>query len=455
MSSGELEIGGRTATSLAAEFGTPLWVISDEVVRANISDLRSAFERRYPSVRVVYASKANPEPAILRICRDEGLGLDVVTAGHMRLAEMAGFPPHDLVLNGNSKTMAELSYAVEHGVGLINVDSAPELEMIAAIAEAQQRVAQIGFRLALDPAGYAEHSPELAEQLLESKFGMSHADIVDLAARAVRSPWLRIDAILSHLGFTAYGGVAYSREAELDRRRIQVRQTMAVMADLLERFGIAIPILDLGGGFRRGRSEGYGPASVRSFAAIDDVAAVVVEEIQRAAAQIGSALPTLLLEAGGYIVSDAVTFLASVGFTKQIRHGDAVRTWVFLENTSAYHFVRRLMHGFHHHALVAARPNATPAGHVSIAGATCAEDSLATDIPFPAVDRGDVVAFLDQGAYCEAVTSDYCAIPIPATVLVRDGRAEIVRPRRGIEEMVAQYALPSSVSADQVRAGGA
>ena len=214
--------------------------------------------------------------------------------------------------------------------------------------------------------------------------------------------------------------------------------------------GIRPTVINLGGGFRRGRPEGYGPGQLRSFAPIDEVARAIAQEIQSACVAQGLALPQLVLEAGGYIVSDAAVLLARVGFTKSIVHGEDRRDWVFLEDTSAYHFVRRLLFDFYHHPLLANRIEEPPTGTITIAGATCAEDSVASDVPFPAVARGDIVALLDQGAYCEAVSSEYCSIPQPAVVLARDGRALLVRRRENASELASHFMLPppSTPSAD-------
>ena len=128
---------------------------------------------------------------------------------------------------------------------------------------------------------------------------------------------------------------------------------------------------------------------------------------------------------------------------KRRRAGDGAVDWVFLENTSSYHFVRRLMFDFRHHVVAAGKLNEPNASPVSLAGPICTDDNVALDISLPELDRGDVVAVLDQGAYCESVTSDYCAVPIPAAVLACDGRAEVIRRRVTPAEMPAPFAVPA------------
>src|SRR6266571_4313610 len=130
---GRLDIDGCDAAGLAKEFGTPLWVISEGTIRENYHRLRAAFERQYPNMRVVYASKANPEPAILRILKLEGALVDAVTMGHIQLILKAGYQPRDIVFNGNGKTLDELRWALANRIGFINVDSLEEMEAIARL----------------------------------------------------------------------------------------------------------------------------------------------------------------------------------------------------------------------------------------------------------------------------------------------------------------------------------
>ena len=128
---GHLEIDGCDALDLAREHGTPLWVVSERTIRHNYRTLLHAFRGEYGRSRLVYASKANPEPAVVRIAWQEGALVDVVTMGHIELALAAGVPPSALVFNGNSKTLEELRWAAEHGMAYVNVDSLEEIEALA------------------------------------------------------------------------------------------------------------------------------------------------------------------------------------------------------------------------------------------------------------------------------------------------------------------------------------
>jgi len=202
-------------------------------------------------------------------------------------------------------------------------------------------------------------------------------------------------------------------------------------------------VINLGGGFRVARAHGVGPGAIREAPSAEEYAAAIGGRLRELEREHVLGEPELLLEPGGYLVSDAAVLLASVGMRKRRRAGDGAVDWVFLENTSSYHFVRRLMFDFRHHVVAAGKLNEPNTSPVSLAGPICTDDNVALDISLPDLDRGDVVAVLDQGAYCESVTSDYCAVPIPAAVLACDGRAEVIRRRVTPEEVPAPFNVPA------------
>jgi diaminopimelate decarboxylase len=437
---GHPEVDGCDAVDLAHEFGTPLWVISAARIRENHRRLRDAFARAYPDARIVYASKANPEPAVLRVTRGEGSLVDAVTMGHLRLCLEAGYDPGDIVFNGNAKTHEELRFALERGIGVINADSLEEVEAIAALQPRDARPQRVCLRLAVDNRRHVGDDPEFRKWEWLGKFGMDEADALDAATVVRDHPGLELAGIHSHVGFTAYG-LDYSAELDLRRHRRAVEQVLDLVEALAAR-DLPVRILNFGGGFRVGNPEGFGPGKLTDFPSADDYAAAIAGPVEDACATAGWERPQILLEAGGYLVADAAALLATVGYTKTRRADDETRQWAFLENTGGYHLVRRLMFGFYHRTVAASRMHDEPSARVSVAGPACADDDVCVDEPLPALTRGDLVAVLDAGAYCESVTSDYCAVPIPAAVIVDDGKAEISRRRETVDDIAARFRVP-------------
>jgi diaminopimelate decarboxylase len=442
---GHLEVDDCDAVDLAREFGTPLWVISAVRIRENYRRLNDAFGQAYPDSQIVYASKANPEPAIMRVTRNEGALVDAVTMGHLRLCLAAGYEPHEIVFNGNSKTIDELRFALDRGLGYINADSLAEVEAIGALQSPDARPAAICLRLAVDNRRHISDDPEFRKWEWLGKFGMDEDDALQAAAIVHRHPGLELAGIHSHVGFTAYG-LEYSAELDLRRHRRAVEQVLDLVEALAAR-DLHVRILNFGGGFRVGNADGYGPGKLTDFPTADDYVAAIAGPVAERCAARGLERPRILVEAGGYLVSDAAALLATVGFTKTRRADDETRHWAFLENTGGYHIVRRLMFGFYHQVCAASRMHDDPTTRVSIAGPACADDDVCLDEMLPPLERGDLIALLDNGAYCESVTSDYCAVPIPAAVIVDGGQAAICRRRETVADIASRFEVPAFLDA--------
>ena len=439
---GHLQIDGCDALDLAREHGTPLWVVSERTIRHNYQTLLNAFRSEYERSRLVYASKANPEPAIVRIAWQEGALVDVVTMGHIELALAAGVPPSALVFNGNSKTLEELRWAASHGMAFVNVDSLEEIEALARSVADGAPAVRVCIRLALDERAFAAGDPEFAAHWRGAKFGMDEDDALAAAALATGHPGLELAGLHQHFGWPVYG-TPYDTALDLERHVAALEQVVAFALRVREARGSVPAVINLGGGYRLPRAHGAGPGGITEAPTADEYAAAIGGRLRELDREHGLGEPELLLEPGGYLVSDAAALLASVGLRKRRRAGDGALDWVFLENTSSYHFVRRLMFDFRHHVVAAGKLLEPPAAMVSLAGPICTDDNVTLDVALPELERGDVVAVLDQGAYCESVTSDYCAVPIPGAVLACDGRAEVIRRRVKAGEIAAPFAVPT------------
>jgi diaminopimelate decarboxylase len=438
---GHLEIDGCDALDLAHEHGTPLWVLSERTIRHNYRTLLDAFRSEYERTRLVYASKANPEPAVVRIAWLHGALVDVVTMGHIQLAVAAGVPPSALVFNGNSKTEDELRWAAEQGMAYVNVDSLEELEALARAASGGKPV-RVCVRLALDERPFVADDPEFAAHWRGAKFGIDDDDALAAAALANEHPALELAGLHQHFGWPVYG-TPYDPDLDLERHTAALEQVVAFALRLRDAHGVLPAVINLGGGYRLSRAHGVGPGGITEAPSAEEYAAAIGGRLRELDREHGLGEPKLLLEPGGYLVSDAAVLLASVGLRKRRRAGAGAVNWVFLENTSSYHFVRRLMFDFRHHVVAAGKLLEPATTTVNLAGPVCTDDNVSLDAALPQLERGDIVAVLDQGAYCESVTSDYCAVPIPAAVLVCDGQAEVIRRRVTPGEIAAPFTVPA------------
>jgi len=435
--SGALTIDGITAASLVEEFGAPLWVLSAQTLSKNLADIASAFRSRHENTRIVYASKSNPNPAISSLMVDSGALIDVASQGHIAIALAAGIPANRLVVNGNAKTRKELEWAASAGVAMLNVDSLEEMQRLAELTKNAAKPLPVSIRLATDLSRHSADTSMLASSL-ESKFGMSEAAARVGAHIALTSPGLEFAGLHHHLGFTAYDSY-YDANVDLERRRRCVEQVVDFAATLSHDYSATCQVFNFGGGFRIPSVRGYGPGRIKSIPTIESIAEVLVTYTLDLMKSAELELPEIWVEAGGYISSNAGIYLARVELLKAEPAGEP--DWAFLEDTSAYHFVRTLMFGIHHEVLAANRmlDNCTDLAHV--AGATCAPDNIAGAVALPPIREHELLAVLDQGAYSESVSTEYCSLPLPATVLVANGVPRLVKQRRTIASVTSDYML--------------
>src|SRR4051794_1584732 len=313
---GHLEIDGCDVVDLAERYGAPLWVISESTVRANYRRLRDAFRRVYAATDVLYATKANPQPAIIAAVLQEGALVDAVTLGHLKLILRAGGTPDRIVFNGNSKTEEEVRFALDRRIAVINVDSLEEMQMIASLQPVTATVPQqVCLRIAVDNTRLMAEDPELAKSDWLGKFGMDPADALAAAEIALAHPGIALAGLHNHLGFSAYG-TPYSPRLDVLRHERCVEQTLDVARSIREEHGHRLAILNMGGGYRVGNPAGYGPGALTEFPTADDYAMAVGGTAKELCAEWDLGTPRLILEAGGYLVTDAVALLARVGLKK-------------------------------------------------------------------------------------------------------------------------------------------
>ena len=226
---GRLQLGGCDALDLAAEHGTPAYVVAEDDLRAQARAYAEAFERRAPGAHVSFASKAFPCTAVLRVFEEEGLGCDVASGGELALALNAGFSPDRIHLHGNAKSEAELQAAVDHGLRQVVVDNAGDVERLARIARERGVVQAVGIRVTPDVRG--ETHDGISTGQANSKFGMGLDETRDAIDRIGALASLRLDGLHFHVG---------SQLLELD----VFRRAVAAIAPLAG----AVEEVNLGGG---------------------------------------------------------------------------------------------------------------------------------------------------------------------------------------------------------------
>lgn len=411
---------GVSLGAIAEAVGTPTYVYDAEGVRERISRLRSALSgRRHGSAQapdplICFALKANSSLALLRVIAREGVGADIVSGGELARALAAGIPPHRIVFSGVGKTDAELDAAIAAGIRSINIESAEELQRVMARATAAE--ARVPVSLRVNPDVDPNTHPYLATGLRQSKFGIPMVQAPELAMRAHRHPHLRLVGLACHIG-SQIADIAPYRESIMHLRR---------MIGTLRDQGVALAHLDLGGGLGVAYREGEPELDVAAWGQ-----AVRVETDDLGL--------QLAVEPGRWLVADAGVLLTRVIGRKRGEAGAFV-----IVDAAMNDLLRPALYEAYH-AIVPVRTVAAgaPTHRVDIVGPVCESgDFLGLGRRMVAVETGELLMVMDAGAYGMTMASNYNTRPLPAEVLVDDGRFAVTRPRQRVEDLLAQEQLP-------------
>lgn len=421
---GHLEIGGCDTVDLAAEFGTPLYIMDEELVRERCRQYYEGFTGTYPNSEVIYASKAFLTLAMCHIVESEGLGLDVVSGGELYTAMKAGFPADKVYFHGNNKTPDEIKYALESKIGRIIVDNLTELETLDRICGELHTKADIMIRIT---PGIEAHTHEYIQTgQIDSKFGLvlSNGQALEGIKIALEKENINLKGLHCHIGSQIFELESYQHAAE-------------IMMDFLHKVyletGHRIEDLNLGGGFGIYYVSGDKPANIKAYATM------VMETINRMCEEMDYPTPKVIVEPGRSIVGTAGTTLYTIGSVKDI---PGVRKYVAVDGGMTDN-PRPALYQARYEGLVANKADRPRTDEVSIAGKCCESgDMLIWDLHIPEVQPGDILAVFCTGAYNYSMSNNYNMLARPAVVFVRDGRADLVVRRETYEDLVRNDVVP-------------
>ena len=416
--SARLTIGGVDVLDLLSEYGSPLYVFDEWTMRLMCREFVSEFESRYAKTKILYASKAFANPSIARLVTEEGLGMDVVSAGEIAVAKAGGADPANLYFHGNNKTPDEVSYALDGGVGRFVVDSFYELELLDD--EARRRGANQEILLRLSPSVDPHTHVMTTTGILDSKFGFSieSGDAAEAIRRALAAPNLDLIGVHFHLGSPIF---------ELEPYSIAVDAILTYL-EPFKRDGLELREFSPGGGFAIGYLRDRLPPSVGSYAD------VITSAMKARCADLGFGEPTLVIEPGRSIVGRAGVALYTIGAIKDI---PTVRKYVSLDGGMGDN-IRPALYDAAYEAVVANRMDEEPVEVVTLAGKYCESgDILVRDVKLPPVEPGDIVAVPSSGAYAPSMASVYNMNPRPAMVMVGGGQAKLIRRRETFADLMS------------------
>jgi diaminopimelate decarboxylase len=400
---------------LVGEFGTPLYLFDESTLRSKCTELKTEFGRRYGDVTVIYACKAFINGAMALIFMEEGLGLDVVSAGELGIAQSVGFPLTRIYFHGSNKSSEEVRLGLEEHVGRIVVDNLQELTILNEMTAGEDYMADVLLRLSL---GVDPHTHKyLATGVVDSKFGFPLIRGEEAVAQAMAAPNLNLVGLHFHIG-SLIGEVEPYQEA--------IELTLNFAAEMKQKYNFVIKELNVGGGFaiQYNLDSSVPPISVYAEA----IATKVISKCQ----ELGLVLPRLIVEPGRSLVGQAGVALYRVGVVKDI---PGVRCYVSVDGGMADN-IRPALYEAKYEAVVANKVSEREIVKVTIAGKFCESgDILVKDIVLPSVSAGDIIAIPDCGAYCLPMASNYNASFKPAIILVKEGKARLIRRREILTDL--------------------
>jgi len=444
---GRLHVEAVDCVRLAARFGTPLYVVSEDQLRRNAREFAAAFAERWSEgpVRILPSLKANYALALRHLLTQEGMGCDTFGEAELHAALRANVPPELISVNGSAKSAKLIEDAVAAGAR-ITIDAARELALVEDAARRLGRKASIRVRLRPDLAGEAEPTDLAGDEISVSeatrayKAGIPTDDVIPLGRKAIASDHVDLTGVHVHLP---------RHRAETGLYRRMIRSLIELVAELVREWDGWNPReIDLGGGFAvprdpTGRLLTRLAGDPRQLApSIDEYAEAITTSLRSELQRHG--IPAqgvaLELEPGRRLYADAGIHLATVVDTK--RESTPV-PWRWVETDTTEMFLPdSLIEHNRWHVVVASRADATPTGPADIVGISCGFDLMVPSEPLPELDDGEIIAFLDTGAYQDASAANFNALPRPATVLVRGSDAEIVKRAETIDDVFVRDVVP-------------
>jgi diaminopimelate decarboxylase len=392
LAEGELSFGGVSMSRLAARFGTPCQLLDETEVRRRAQAFRAAV----PEAEVAFAGKSLPCRSVYRWLAEEGLSLDVCSAGELAAARTAGFPAERILLHGNVKTAEDLKAALSYRVSRIVLDSAGEIDQLGALTTSQDVLIRV------TPGVDAHTHPAITTGVEGQKFGFALDAVPDAVERVRAQPGLRLVGLHCHLGSQIHLVSVYE---EAVRRMISLAAALPV----------PIAQLDLGGGFAAPYCPGEKPFDLAGFANRLRVA------LNYECAHHRIPVPRLVIEPGRAIVANAGVTLYRV---------IAVKPGFVAVDGGMSDNPRPALYGARYTVRLVGRHTRAPRRAVTVVGRHCeAGDVVAADVPLPAdVQAGDLLAVPVTGAYHYALASNYNLVGRPPVIGVRDGVArELIR----------------------------
>ena len=416
---GHLTIGGMDTVALAEEFGTPAYILDENVIRNNCRTyLRAATESFGADALPLYASKALCFTEIYRIAAEEGMGVDCVSGGELYTAKKAGFPADKIYFHGNNKTDRDIKDAIEMGVGTFVVDNLDELDALSKEAASRGITQRILLRITpgIDPHTHKA----VVTGNVDSKFGSAivTGQAMEIVKKAIAADGIDLAGIHCHIGSQIFDIEPFADAADIMAN---------FMATVKKECGYELRELNLGGGLGVAYTE-YDPR-IDYAASIKEISKIVTGICKKH----GITMPRVILEPGRSLVAAAGITLYTVGSVKQI---PGFKNYISVDGGMPDN-PRYALYQSQYTAIIANKATAPRDFKATIAGRCCESgDLIGENMSIQKAERGDILAVLVTGAYNYSMASNYNRIPRPPVVMLANGDSYLAVKRETVEDIV-------------------
>ncbi|MQA87330.1 MAG: diaminopimelate decarboxylase [Streptosporangiales bacterium] len=433
---GVVTIGGVDVRDLAAEYDTPTYVVDESEFRARCREYRDAFAVDSGGADVYYAGKALLCGAVARWVAEEGLGLDLCSGGELAVALAAGFPAERIVLHGNNKSLAELTTALDAGVGRIVLDSFEEIARLGYLAGERGARPRVLVRVT---TGVEAHTHEfIATAHDDQKFGfaLSSGAAAEAVRRVLALDQLELVGLHSHIGSQIFDTAGFE---------VAAHRVVGLLEEIRDEHGVELTELNLGGGLGTAYLPEDDPLDVKLMA--EGLRAIVTRESRNSRLRV----PRLAVEPGRAVAGPAGVTLYEVGTVKDL---DGLRTYVSVDGGMSDN-IRTALYDAEYTCVLASRSSNAEPRLCRLVGKHCETgDVIVRDLYLPAdLAPGDVVAVAATGAYCRSMASNYNYQPRPAVVAVDDGRARVIVHRETQQDLLRLDAELADIAPSDVQPG--
>ncbi|WP_326911354.1 diaminopimelate decarboxylase [Sedimentibacter sp. MB31-C6] len=415
---GILYFDGCNSVELVEKYGTPLYVMSETAIVEKCKEIQNTFLQKYERTRAAYASKAFLTLAMCKIIEREGLCIDVVSGGELYTAIKANFPPERIEFNGNNKTLEELELAIDYNIGRIIIDGLDELSLIENICKEKNKKINVLYRIT--PGVKSDSHDYIITGKKDSKFGIPLDDEIIYASieKAVKSDYVKFMGFHFHVGSQLHDNASHLKALDTSLKLIK---------ETKDRYGYVTPEINIGGGFGIKYTDSDEPKSYSYF--LDPM----MDKIESFSKEINIQRPEVVIEPGRSIIGEAGITLYTVGTIKNI---PGIRKYVSVDGGMTDN-IRPALYQAKYEGLAANKADKSKTEVVTICGKCCESgDILIKDAKVAQLERGDIFAVFSTGAYGYTMASNYNKNPIPAVVLTKEGKHQLIVKRQSYDDMI-------------------